>query len=211
MRMRIGLSGGIGSGKSTVAGFWREAGATVIDTDAISRGLTATGGAALPAIAAEFGPQLIRADGALDRDAMRALVFADAGAKQRLEAILHPMISAETQAQAAAATTSAIVFDVPLLVEAGLRWRQRVERVLIVDCAEQTQLARVMQRPGWTREAAEAVIRQQARRAQRRACADAVIVNDEGLTLATLRLQVLALAQRWGCGTIAGIGASTHR
>jgi len=209
--MRIGLSGGIGSGKSTVAGFWREAGATVIDTDAISRGLTAAGGAAIPALAAEFGAQLIGADGALDRDAMRALVFADAGAKQRLEAILHPMIGAATQAQAAAATTAAIVFDVPLLVEAGLRWRQRVERVLIVDCAEQTQLARVMQRPGWTREAAEAVIRQQASRAQRRACADAVIVNDDGLSLAALRLQVLALAQRWGCGTIAGIGASTHR
>ena len=195
--MRIGLSGGIGSGKSTVAGFWREAGATVVDTDAISRGLTAAGGAAIPAIAEEFGAALVTADGALDREAMRALVFAEAGAKQRLEHILHPMIGAETEAQAAAAPAGVVVFDVPLLVESGPRWRRRVERVLIVDCEEELQIARVMRRSGWTREAVEAVIRQQASRALRRACADALIVNNDNIGLATLRAQVLALAARW--------------
>ena len=192
--MRIGLTGGIGSGKSTVAGFFIEAGATVIDSDAISRRLTAAGGAAMPLIAAEFGTQMLAADGALDRVRMRELAFADATAKRRLEAILHPLIGAQTAAEAAAATTPLIVFDVPLLVESG-RWRARVDRVLVVDCAEATQRARVLAR-GWTAEAAEAVIQQQASRRVRRACADAVISND-GLALADLGTQVDALAQRW--------------
>ncbi len=194
--MRIGLSGGIGSGKSTVAGFWREAGATVIDTDAISRGLTAIGGAAMPAVAAEFGQRAIAADGSLDRQFMRELVFADASAKRRLEAILHPLIGEKTRAEAMAASTALIVFDVPLLVESGARWRSRVDRVLIVDCPEETQVARVVQRSGWTREGVEAVIRQQASRSLRRACADAVIHNAE-IELTALRGQVLALAARW--------------
>ena len=194
--MRIGLSGGIGSGKSTVAGFWREAGATVIDTDAISRGLTAIGGAAMPAVAAEFGQRAIAADGSLDRQFMRELVFADASAKRRLEAILHPLIGEQTRAEARAASTALIVFDVPLLVESGARWRSRVDRVLIVDCPEETQVARVVQRSGWTREGVEAVIRQQASRSLRRACADAVIHNAE-IELTALRGQVLALAARW--------------
>jgi dephospho-CoA kinase len=194
--MNIGLSGGIGSGKSTVAGFWREAGATVIDTDAISRGLTAVGGAAMAAVAAEFGPQVVAADGALDRTVMRELVFADHSAKRRLEAILHPLIGALTRAEADAADTKLIVFDVPLLVESG-RWRSRVDRVLIVDCPEEVQISRVMQRSDWTREAVQAVIQQQASRPQRRACADAIIHNDQtGLT--ALRAQVLTLAVRWG-------------
>jgi len=193
--MRIGLTGGIGSGKSTVAGFWAEAGATVIDTDAISRRLTAAGGAAMPLITREFGPDLLSADGALDRGRMRELAFADRSVKRRLEAILHPLIGAQTQREAAASSSDLIVFDVPLLVESG-RWRARVERVLVVDCEQGTQLARVLQRPGWSREAAEAVIQQQASRARRRACADAVIHN-EGLDLADLRGQVLTLAARW--------------
>jgi len=111
--VRIGLTGGIGSGKSTVAGFWVEAGAALIDTDAISRALTAPGGAALPAIAAAFGPHVVNADEGLVRSAMRELVFADPAARQRLEAILHPMISAETARAAAAASSDLIVFDVP--------------------------------------------------------------------------------------------------
>jgi dephospho-CoA kinase len=193
--MRIGLTGGIGSGKSTVAGFWTEAGATVIDTDAISRQLTLAGGGAMPAITAEFGASVVAADGALDRARMRELAFSDPSARRRLEAILHPMIGAITQAQAAAAHTDLIVFDVPLLVESG-RWRARVDRVLVVDCAEQTQVSRVMQRSGWTREAVEAVLKQQASRQQRRAAADAVISN-EGLSLDALRAQVLTLAARW--------------
>ena len=191
---RIGLTGGIGSGKSTVAGFFTEAGAAVIDSDAISRRLTATGGAALPLIAAEFGPAILGGDGALDRAQMRTLAFADVTARRRLEAILHPLIGAQTAAEAAAARSDLIVFDVPLLVESG-RWRARVDRVLVVDCAEATQLARVLAR-GWTTDAAKAVIQQQASRQARRACADAVISND-GLALAELREHVHALVRGW--------------
>ena len=193
--IKIGLTGGIGSGKSTVAGFFTEAGAAVIDSDAISRRLTAIGGAALPQIVAEFGAALLGSDGALDRVQMRDLAFADASAKRRLEAILHPLIGAQTTAEAAAADSDLIVFDVPLLVESG-RWRSRVDRVLVVDCLEASQLARVALR-GWTFEAAQAVIAQQATRRHRRACADAVIYNDDGLALLDLRAQVRALAASW--------------
>jgi len=193
--MRIGLTGGIGSGKSTVAGLLREAGAAVIDTDAISRQLTLAGGAAMPAIAEAFGPRALTAEGALDRAYMRELAFADSGARRRLEAILHPLIGSETEAQAAAATSELLVFDVPLLVESG-RWRARVDRVLVVDCEEQTQIARVMQRSGWSRTAVEAVLQQQASRSRRRGAADAVIHN-EGLSLDGLRLQVLQLCAHW--------------
>jgi len=193
--MRIGLTGGIGSGKSTVAGFWIEAGATLIDTDAIARRLTLPGGAAMPAIAAEFGVAMVAPDGALDRARMRELAFAETSAKKRLEAILHPLIGMQTEAEATAASTDLIIFDVPLLVESG-RWRARVDRVLLVDCDEQTQIARVIARSGWERTAVEAVIRQQAPRPLRRASADAIIHN-EGLDLARLREQVLTLAAHW--------------
>ena len=195
MALRIGLTGGIGSGKSTVAGFLREAGAALIDTDAISRQLTAAGGAAMPAISAAFGAQALTAEGALNRAHMRELAFADPEALRRLEAIMHPMIGAETRAQAEAARSDLLVFDVPLLVESG-RWRSQVQRVLVIDCEEASQIARVTQRSGWTVAAVEAVLRQQASRAQRRAAADAVIHN-EGLDLAGLRAQVLTLAAHW--------------
>ncbi|HEY0954353.1 MAG TPA: dephospho-CoA kinase [Roseateles sp.] len=199
--MRVGLTGGIGSGKSTVAGFLREAGAAIVDTDAISRALTLPGGAAMPAIAQQFGADFVAADGALDRDRMRALAFSDHGAKRRLEAILHPLITAQALAQADAATAALVVFDVPLLVESG-RWRTRVARVLVVDCSVETQIARVLQRPGWTRERVEGALAAQTRRETRRAAADAVIFND-GLSLEALRREVGSLAARWGCGTMA--------
>lgn len=202
--MRIGLTGGIGSGKSTVAGFLREAGAAIVDTDAISRTLTLPGGAAMPAIATQFGAEFVAADGALDRDRMRALAFTDADAKRRLEAILHPLITAQalTAADAAdAAGAPMVVFDVPLLVESG-RWRARVARVLVVDCSVQTQQARVAQRPGWTPERIDGALAAQTTREARRAAADAVILND-GLTLAALRNHVRSLAARWGCETMA--------
>ncbi len=199
--MRIGLTGGIGSGKSTVAGFLREAGAAVVDTDAISRQLTLPGGAAMPAIASSFGPDFITADGALDRDRMRALAFSDPAAKRQLEAILHPLISAEAARQADAAIAPLIVFDVPLLVESG-RWRARVARVLVVDCSTETQTARVLQRPGWTPERVAGALAAQTTRQARRAAADAVLLN-EGVSLVALRNEVLGLAARWGCGTIA--------
>jgi len=193
--MRIGLTGGIGSGKSTVARCWQDAGATVIDSDGIARELTLADGAAIPLIVAEFGAAMLGSDGALDRQRMRQLAFADPGVKQRLEAILHPLIGRETEARAAASSQSFIVFDVPLLIESG-RWRQKVDRVMVVDCKESTQVERGMQRSGWTREAVEAVIAQQASRSPRRAAADVLIYN-EGLPLALLRQQIEGLAAQW--------------
>jgi len=188
--VRIGLTGGIGSGKSTVAAALVElGGALLVDTDAISRALTVPGGAAMAAIEARFGPAFVSADGALDRAAMRDLAFRDPTAKQALEAILHPMIGAETTRQAAlAAPGQRVVFDVPLLVESG-RWRRLVDRVLVVDCREETQIARVMARSGLSEAAVRAILAQQATRTQRRAAADAVIHN-EGLTLPELRQEL---------------------
>ena len=197
--LRIGLTGGIGSGKSSVARRMAAHGAMVVDTDALAHALTAPAGAAIPAIAAAFGADMIGPDGAMDRARMRALVFGDPAQRQRLEAILHPMIGEATRAQASrAGAGQAIVFDVPLLTESGT-WRARVDRVLVVDCATSTQVARVVARSGWTAEAVERTIAQQATRAQRRAIADAVIVND-GLTLAQLDGQVDLLCTAWNLG-----------
>jgi dephospho-CoA kinase len=170
-------------------------GATLIDTDAIARMLTAPGGAAIEVIRAGFGTEMVGADGALDRARMRTLAFADPDAKRRLEAILHPLIGAEAERQAAASASPAVVFDVPLLVESR-RWREHVDRVLVVDCREATQIERVMARSGWSREAVDAVISQQATRAARRACADAVIFND-GIAPAELAVQVQQLWVHW--------------
>lgn len=190
---RIGLTGGIGSGKSTVARMLAQRGAHVIDTDAIARALTQPGGMALPAIEARFGSEMIGSDGALDRARMRARVFTQPAAKQQLEAILHPLIAQETQRQALAADPAQpVVFDVPLLVETGARWRCQVDRVLVVDCSEATQQARVQARSGWPPTQVTQVIGQQAGRAARRAAADAVIVNDD-LDLAELEAEVDAL------------------
>ena len=191
----IGLTGGIGSGKSTAAQGLVALGAHLVDTDAIARALTLPGGAAIPALAAEFGGDALAADGALDREKMRRLVFADPGAKARLEAMLHPLIGAEASRRAAASGGRPVVFDVPLLTESS-HWRARVDRVLVIDCDEATQAARVAQRPGWTEEAARRVIAQQAPRAARRASADAVICN-EGLTIAQFQAELRALWALW--------------
>jgi len=194
--LRIGLTGGIGSGKSTVAAVLRQQGAVLVDTDAIARQLTLPGGAAIKPIRATFGADFIDAEGALDRAAMRALVFADAAAKRRLEAILHPLIGTETERQATLARAApAVVFDVPLLVESG-RWRARVDKVLVIDCREETQVHRVVARSSWAAADVQAVIAQQASRAQRRACADAVIFNDT-ITEDRLADEVRAVWQRW--------------
>jgi dephospho-CoA kinase len=194
--LRIGLTGGIGSGKSTVAALLAARGALVIDTDALARELTAAGGAALPAIAERFGADTIGPDGALDRARMRERVFADPAAKAALEAILHPLIGELTQARAAAGAPGQVrVFDVPLLVESG-RWRDRVDRVLVVDCRVETQVERVMRRNGWPEAQVRAVIAAQASREARRALADAVILND-GIDLDTLRTEVDAVWSRW--------------
>ena len=195
--LTIGLTGGIGSGKSVVARFLNECGAAIVDTDAIAHSLTAPHGAAIPAIAAAFGPEMIGADGALDRARMRELVFRDGTAKQRLEAILHPMIREACEHEAVLnATAPMIVFDVPLLVESGGAWRERVDIVLVVDCSEATQVERVMQRSGWTREMVEAVIARQATRDARRAVADHVLLND-GISLEKLREEVRGLVTLW--------------
>ena len=196
LSIRIGLTGGIGSGKSTAGRVLAELGAVVIDTDLIARQLTLPGGAAIELIAREFGAELIAADGALDRTRMRDLVFADTSAKRRLEAILHPLIGVETERQAHAAPgTPALVFDVPLLVESG-RWRSLVDKVLVVDCQEATQVERVVQRSGWAPAAVQAVIAQQASRHQRRASADAVIFND-GIGTDQLADEVRTVWNRW--------------
>ena len=195
--LRIGLTGGIGSGKSTVAALLAGHGAAVFDTDAIARRLALPRGAAMPAIRAAFGDGVIDAAGGLNRERMRAVVFADAEAKRRLEAILHPLIAGETVRLAAASSATVQVFDVPLLVESG-RWRERVDRVLVVDCSETTQVARVVQRSGWAEATVRAVIAQQASRAARRASADAVLHND-AISRDALAAQVAALWARW-CG-----------
>jgi dephospho-CoA kinase len=190
----IGLTGGIGSGKSTVAGILVQYGAHLVDTDAIARALTLPGGAAMPAIAAAFGHPMLMPDGALNRERMRQLAFSDTTAKVRLEAILHPLIGQQSQQQAALHGGRPVIFDVPLLAESqGPRpWRARVQRVWVVDCEAQTQIQRVLQRPGWTADAVQRVIDQQAPRAARRAIADAVIFND-GLSLPQLQEQVRVL------------------
>ena len=199
--MRLGLTGGIGSGKSTVARMLAARGAAVVDTDAIARALTGPGGAAIGAICAGFGAEVIGPDGALDRAAMRALAFGDAGARARLEAILHPLIGARAAAEAELAEGAGaplLVFDVPLLAESR-HWRARVRRVLVVDCSEATQAQRVAQRPGWTEAMAQRVIAQQASRALRRSIADAVIFN-EGIPLGQLEAEIDALWALWAPG-----------
>jgi dephospho-CoA kinase len=193
--LKIGLTGGIGSGKTTVAALLVGHGAVLVDADAISRELTAARGAALPALQAEFGTDIVASDGALDRDRMRALAFSDTSARIRLEGILHPLIGERTRAQAAAAGTRTVVFDVPLLAESA-HWRSRVDRILVVDCTPATQVLRVMQRSGWTEDAVMRVIAQQATREARRAVADAVIFND-GLSLEALGREVRSLWDRW--------------
>jgi dephospho-CoA kinase len=191
----IGLTGGIGSGKSTMAGLLVELGAHLVDTDAIARSLTAPGGGAMPAVRQAFGPEFVAADGALDRARMRERAFADAGAKAQLEALLHPLIGAEALRQAALAGGRPVVFDVPLLTPASA-WRARVARILVVDCTEATQAHRVAQRQGWNDALARSVIAQQLPRAQRRALADAVIHND-GISLDALRAEVQSLWHLW--------------
>ena len=198
--VRLGLTGGIGSGKSTVAAFLAQAGAAVMDADAISRTLTQAGGLAIPAILAEFGETLITPDGAMNRDAMRALVFSNPLTKRQLEAIIHPLVAQALQAQTQAAMEAGkhcLVFDVPLLVESGERWRRQVDWVCVVDCQTETQIQRVMARNSLARPEIEAIMAQQASRAQRLAHADVVIYND-GLDLDQLQTAVHDMLARFG-------------
>lgn len=186
---RLGLTGGIGSGKSTVAAQLALCGASIIDADQISRSLTAPAGAALPEIARRFGPELIDANGALDRARMRELVFQQPAARQQLEAIIHPLVARQTALEVQQATDAGcalIVHDIPLLVESG-RWPALLDAVLVVDCRTETQIARVMARNGLPRDAVQAIVAAQATRAARLAAADWVIYNDEAMTIEALR------------------------
>jgi len=179
-RFSIGLTGGIGSGKTTVANMFAERGAALIDTDLIAHQLTAPGGGAISEIHAQFGAAFLTAEGALDRARMRQYVFSDPQAKSRLEAILHPLIRIETEraADAAHAAQAAyLIFVVPLLVESS-GWKARVSRVLVVDCSEETQVRRVISRSGLPEPQVRAIMAAQATREQRLAAADDVIDND---------------------------------
>ncbi|MYN28223.1 dephospho-CoA kinase [Duganella levis] len=195
----VGLTGGIGSGKSTVADMFAARGATIVDTDLIAHSMTAPQGPAMPAIVAEFGAAFADASGAMDRARMRELVFSDAGAKARLEAILHPRIRDAALAAGAAATGAYVIYAVPLLIESGT-WRARVTRVLAVDCEEQVQIARVMARNNLPEAQVRAIMAAQVSRAQRLAAADDVIVNNAGiaeLEAQVERLHALYLQIRW--------------
>ena len=196
---RIGLTGGIGSGKSTVARLLVEGGAVLIDADAISRDTTASGGSAISLIAAQFGPQAIAANGAMDRDFMRQQVFDNPAVKQQLEAIIHPLVGIETLRLAELADIAGkpcIVFDIPLLVESG-RWRSKLDQVLVVDCSEATQISRVTARNGWSPGAVQKVLAAQASRSARRAAADICIYND-GLSMQALGQLVRQISPRFG-------------
>jgi dephospho-CoA kinase len=205
----IGLTGGIGSGKTLVADRFASHGAAIIDSDLIAHAVTAPGGTAMPAIEAAFGREFVAADGSLDRARMRALVFSDLDAKHRLESITHPLIRAASDAAARAATGPYRIFVIPLLVEsitpprdetaaASLkdRLKHRFDRVLVVDCTRDTQIERVMKRNGFSREQVEAIVARQASRADRLALADDVVENDKASTDAVYE-QVDALHQRY--------------
>lgn len=198
MSLVVGLTGGIGSGKSTVADLLAALGAEVVDTDAIAHELTGVQGAAMGQIAAAFGPSVVRDDGALDRVAMRRLVFSDPAAKNRIEAILHPLIRRESERRCRlAAAAPYVVLVVPLLVESGAcgAYRQRVDRVLVVDCDEATQLSRVVARSGLLPAEVQAIMATQASRAERLAVADDVVFN--GGTRDDLNTQLATLHRRY--------------
>jgi dephospho-CoA kinase len=188
----IGLTGGIGSGKTTVADMFAARGVPVIDTDLIAHQITAPGGVAMPLIESAFGPQYVAADGSLDRAKMRTRVFGDGVAKAQLESITHPLIRAESERQRNLAQGAYHIVVVPLLVEAGPR-AVKTDRVLVVDCPVDTQIERVMQRNGFSRDQVLAIIARQATREARLAAADDVILNDAQATLDTLEREVEAL------------------
>lgn len=197
--VRLGLTGGIGSGKSTVAGFFQAHGATVIDADAISRQVTAPGGLAIDPIRTQFGAEYITEEGALDRARMRQASFSDARTRVRLEAIIHPLVSRETnrlEAEAMAGGARCIVFDVPLLVESR-RWLQRVDQVIVVDCTHEVQLERVMARSGLAPDEVDRIIASQAPRLQRLRAADIVIFN-AGISMEQIAVHVRQVAVRFG-------------
>jgi dephospho-CoA kinase len=193
---KLGLTGGIGSGKTHVANLLASWGATVIDTDLIAHQLTAPGGAAINAIGHAFGAGLIDENGALDRARMRELVFADTGRRIELEGILHPLIAEEVLRQAHEAKGLYAVFVVPLLIESG-RWRDRVDRLFVVDCEEETQIVRVQARSAIPIETIRRIMAAQVSRTERLRAADDIVSNMATTSLANLEKQVLVLHKAW--------------
>jgi dephospho-CoA kinase len=195
----IGLTGGIGSGKSTVATFLEKCGAHLIDADALSKATTSPGGGAMPAIAQAFGRAVIAADGGLDRAAMRERIFTDHAARRQLEAIIHPLVGAAIRSAAEAAQSAGVaclVYDIPLLVESH-HWRQRLDSILVVDCSESTQIRRVRQRNGLSDDEVRAIIAAQASRRKRLSAADHVLCND-AITLPELEALVQQISRQFG-------------
>lgn len=195
-RLKIGLTGGIGSGKSYVAALLEQWGASIVDTDVIAHQLTAPQGAAIASIRQQFGDSFITAAGAMCRDQMRELVFNDPSQRQILQGILHPLIRDFTFRQVEQAQGCYVVVVVPLLVESG-RWIDQVDRVCVVDCEEATQIARVQQRSGLTLDQIKRIMDAQATRAQRLAVADDIILNDAQTTLAQLTQCTQEKHQQW--------------
>lgn len=194
MSFVVGLTGGIGSGKSAAAEEFARLGATVVDTDTIAHELTAPGGAAMPEVERLFGAEVVGADGAMDRAKVRVRVFADPAARKALEALLHPLIRDESRRRIAAAKGPYVLHVVPLLVESA-DYRMRVDRVLVVDCPEALQVARVRARSGLSEAEVRAILASQASRAERLAAADDVVDNSGSLE--ALRKQVAALHQKY--------------
>ena len=200
MKFRVGLTGGIGSGKSTVASLFKERGVLVIDSDVISHQMTQSGGMAIAAIRSTFGDDYIDASGALNRALMRQLIFSDSAAKLQLEAILHPLIRAQIMVQIDNANTISthtspyLLLVIPLLFET-LSYRELVQRTLVVDCAETTQVSRTMQRSGLDEQTVRTIMASQITRTERVRLADKIIQNDGSLD--TLRQQVGQLHQHY--------------
>ena len=197
---RIGLTGGIGSGKSTFGALLQKRGAALVDSDQIARQVTGPGGAAIAAIAQRFGPEFVDDTGALDRGRMRELAYSAPDARTALEAIVHPLVSLHSSQQAQAAEdagTRVIVFDVPLLVESG-RWVQRLDAVIVIDCPPAVQNQRVVSRSGLNRSTVEAILAAQSPRNIRRASADIVVHNGDNCTLADLQKMAEQVATRLG-------------
>ena len=192
MAFAVGLTGGIGSGKTTVANLFAAHGAGLVDADEISRRLTAQAQPAVAEIARKFGAQFIAADGSLDRARMRNLVFADAAARKDLEAILHPLVRQESTRQIVASTAPYVIVVVPLLIESGA-YRGRMDRILVVDCVPEIQISRVIERSGLSRNEVLAIIATQASRRQRLNEADDVIHNDDGLEMLSAQVTPLHL------------------
>lgn len=194
MPLCVGVTGGIGSGKSRAAALFAELGAGVVDTDDISHEITAAGGSAMPEITAAFGATAAAADGSLDRAVMRRLVFENPEARKQLETILHPRIRELARSRVMASAAPYVLLVVPLLLETGA-YRDLIRRVLVVDCDEALQISRAMQRSKLTAEAVRAIMTAQLPRQQRLAGADDVIRNDGGIE--ELRGQVSKLHQQY--------------